>query len=89
MKIILFFNIFLIGSFILITALIVNILAEIFGVSTWYTFTNKIKDKGFFGALKTENFFSLLFLFFIYPFILGATGYRATTFLMKGSENKN
>jgi len=70
-------NIFLSGLLILLVAIFINFLAESLGLSTWYNFLKNIRTIGISETLKSTGFLSYLFLFFIYPFCLGAVGYLA------------
>ena len=54
------------GVGILGIALILNIVATKLGIKTWY---------GFVGQPSNTNLVSILWLFLIYPFALGATAY--------------
>ena len=60
-------RIYVIGLSILFVAIIANFFAKIIGISTWYDFLNSFTDS------TTSNFklVDYLWLFFIYPFILG------------------
>lgn len=64
-------KIFLIGTFVLVAALVVNILVGILGISTWYDFIINVEQNGFFSAIEKEVLPSIVFLIFIYPLILG------------------
>jgi len=64
-------KIFLIGTFVLVAALVVNILVGILGISTWYDFIINVEQNGFFSAIEKEALPSIVFLIFIYPLILG------------------
>jgi hypothetical protein len=68
----------LIGYVILLVAIILNALARILSLSTWYDIFINIQTQGFLVAWKNEGFFSLLFLLVLYPFVLGAVGYIMT-----------
>jgi len=72
-------KIFITGFSILFVALIINILAGLLGISTWYDFLHLIREKGFLGAFKETSLISLIFLIFIYPFLLGLAGYFSFT----------
>lgn len=64
-------KILLIGWIILIGAIILNGLAGVLGLTTWYTFLAKIAQQGWPSALRQTPIISHLFLFLIYPFLLG------------------
>ncbi len=68
-------KILLSGFFILTFALIVNIIATQIGINTWYGFIEQISRLGFLSTIKSQGIKNLIFLFLIYPFILGSSGY--------------
>src|SRR3990167_211306 len=55
-----------VGLRILLSAIVLNIFARFVGLSTWYDFLNKPSK-----VLSWDNY---IFLFFVYPFILGLVG---------------
>ena len=67
-------EIFAIGFGILIGAIVINILANMLGITTWYTFAKNISKQGI-KAITETGILSLIFLFIIYPFLLGLIGY--------------
>ena len=75
-------HVFVVGFAILIGAIIVNILAGVLGLNTWYSFAIEIGKSGFFSALKGQGVVSLLFLFVVYPFLLGLIGYYSARFFL-------
>lgn len=75
-----FVNIFIVGLFILVGAVILNLLAGWIGLSTWYSFALSISNLGCSEAFKKEGF-RLIWLFAAYPFLLGLIGYYATILL--------
>lgn len=60
------------GYFILLGAILMNFLAKFFGLLTWYDLLTKINSQGVFPSLKEASIASLVFLFLIYPLILGS-----------------
>jgi len=78
-----FLKIFLAGVLILITAVFVNMIAMYFGVSTWYSLLREAGDQGFLTALRNRGVIDLIFLFLIYPSVLGAAGYFGFWFFGK------
>lgn len=58
--------IFLLGLAILVGALALNFLATKLGLVTWYDYVKKI---------QTPNSISYIWLFFIYPLLLGLIAY--------------
>jgi hypothetical protein len=62
-------RIYFIGVFILITAIIANIIVSKIGLSTWYDFGPEFLKRGF-SAMKEAGFLSCLWLFIFYPLVL-------------------
>ena len=73
-------RLYIIGIFILLIAIIANVFAEKIGLSTWYDFGNRLFNKGF-VIFKEVGFFSVLWLFILYPFVL-ALGYLIGDYIM-------
>lgn len=71
------------GFSILFVAVVLNLIVGYFGLSTWYSLLNSIEQQGLIGSLAQLKFFSILFLFLIYPFILGLTAYISLGFFKK------
>ncbi len=69
-------QIFIVGFAILAGAIIINAFAGLLGMNTWYGFINNIRESGM-KAVSKEGF-NLIFLFIIYPFLLGCIGYFMT-----------
>ena len=76
-------HIYLTGITILVVAIIVNGLAQVAGVTTWYGFISSIQTQGFIQATRNESILSIGFLFVLYPGILGMTGYFLVRFFLK------
>jgi hypothetical protein len=64
-------TIFIIGIIILVGAIIINSLATYLSLTTWFSFIESISQSGFLTTLKEQSILSLLFLFIIYPLLLG------------------
>ena len=62
-------RLYFIGIIILVSAIILNIIAQFLGLKTWYDFLNGISEK---MPIKSWDFF---WLFFLYPFLLGISFY--------------
>ena len=75
--------IFVTGASVLLAAIIVNIIATWIGVITWYGFVEIVGEQGFLNAFEKAGLFSIVFLFLIYPLILGAIGYYTTSYFKK------
>lgn len=78
---ILILKLFLAGWVILVAAILLNFLAIKFGISTWYPFTDSISKNGFLKVFKELSLVSKLFLFIIYPFLLGLSGFLVLKFI--------
>ena len=59
------------GYTILIGAIILNILATALGIMTWYGFLESATAHGFFGAIGHAGVISVVYLFVLYPLLLG------------------
>ncbi|MFT4282967.1 MAG: hypothetical protein ACMXX6_00925 [Candidatus Woesearchaeota archaeon] len=67
-------TIFFTGIIILITAILINLIANYLNIITWYEYIQNIVDLGFVEASKNSGL-SLIFLYLIYPFLLGYAAY--------------
>jgi hypothetical protein len=76
------FQIFITGWGVLSIAIILNLMASYFSLETWYSFLGLFRESDFLKIIK-DNWLSLLFLFLIYPFLLGLTAYYILKFLNK------
>ncbi len=65
-----FAKILIIGYLILIIAIVLNVLAKKINIKTWYDF---LEDP------KNTNFISYLWLFILYPLLLGVSAYYLMT----------
>ena len=74
-------KIFSTGVWVLIFALIANFLATKFGINTWYGFVNDITRSGLVTALINQTVLDIIFMFLIYPLILGLPGWIYFSFL--------
>lgn len=68
-------KIFVAGWIILLGALVINAIALKLNMTTWYEFTVLITKSGIAGAFQKTNVQSLLFLFVLYPLLLGILCY--------------
>lgn len=64
-------KILLIGWIVLIGAIILNGLAGLLGLTTWYTYLARAAQQGWLPALRSTPIINHLFLFVIYPLGLG------------------
>jgi hypothetical protein len=63
------------GWVILIVAIGLNFMAYKLGILTWYSFLENIGKIGFVKSFQEISLVSKIFLFVIYPFLLGLSGY--------------
>ena len=68
--IIMFFFIYITGTFILLIAISTNILANYFNILTWYHFIEDAKEKGLIHTIRTMRFLDFMWLFLFYPMTL-------------------
>tara|TARA_Y100000766_G_scaffold249282_1_gene231577 strand:+ start:653 stop:901 length:249 start_codon:yes stop_codon:yes gene_type:complete len=59
------------GNCILISAIIANMIAKLIKITTWYDFYNQLINLGFKNTINTLQILDTLWLFLIYPIILG------------------
>ena len=70
-------KIYISGVIVLIGAILVNWLAGLLGLPTWYDFLKSAGEQGFMVALRSMAPVQLLFLFVLYPAALGLLVYAA------------
>ncbi len=68
-----FINLIITGYSILLGAILANILADFFTISTWYTFLQNILKIGLTETIRHQKITDLFWLFFIYPIILSSS----------------
>ena len=68
-------RIYLAGLVILAGAVVVNIVAGAIGVKTWYEVLKPIPEEGIKAVVRTVAVWDVLFLFVLYPALLGLFGY--------------
>jgi hypothetical protein len=66
-----YFKIYIAGLIILIVAILLNIIATNLRISTWFSLIKEINENGFTKTINNQSIISILFLFLIYPFLLG------------------
>lgn len=79
-------RLFVVGWVILIGAILLNGLAGILNLSTWYTFLQNISTHGVGQALRSLRWSDGLFLFILYPLGLGGlawAGLRLASAILK------
>lgn len=74
-------KVFLTGWVVLIVAIIINYIAIKMGILTWYSFLEKSGKIGFFQAVTKSPIISTIFLFIIYPAVLGLTALLTLKYL--------
>ncbi len=70
------------GTAILVVAILLNLLANLFGLATWYDLLNAVSQQGMVEALRRLRAVDFLFLILLYPFMLGLAAYL--TFYLAG-----
>ncbi len=68
-------KIFLSGWTILLVAVLLNAIATRLAIDTWYPFLNEVSRHGFTEAFFKTSVVSKLFLFIIYPTLLGLSAF--------------
>ena len=63
-------RIYIIGVCVLLIAIIANVIIGKIGLSTWYDFGPQFIKRGFI-VIKEVGFFSIIWLFILYPLVLG------------------
>tara|TARA_B100000963_G_scaffold148278_3_gene129155 strand:+ start:6932 stop:7171 length:240 start_codon:yes stop_codon:yes gene_type:complete len=74
-------RLYFIGIIILVSAIILNIIAQFLGLKTWYDFLNGIYEK--IPVKSLINFWDVFWLFFLYPFLLGLSFYLGDVIFKK------
>jgi hypothetical protein len=64
-------KIYLSGIVVLVGAILINTLAGLLGLPTWYDLLKSAGEQGFLSALRALTVLQLLFLFILYPTGLG------------------
>jgi hypothetical protein len=64
-------KIYLSGLIVLIGAILINALAGLAGLPTWYDFLKAVSGQGAAAALRGLSIVHMLFLFVLYPLGLG------------------
>ena len=65
----------MLGVGVLVAALIANFLAMRLGINTWHGFVSDIGDYNLMTAITQQTPLDMIFLFLIYPLILGIPGW--------------
>jgi hypothetical protein len=67
-------KIYCIGIIVLLIAILANVLASVIGVMSWYDAFSSLQKNGW-ASLKDWSWKDYVWLFVLYPVILGAAGY--------------
>lgn len=73
-------KIYLTGIFILTSAIVFNVLAQVLGLMGWYGFLTRLAAEGK-TALRSVRIFDYLWMFIAYPFLLGLVGWLSFRWL--------
>jgi cation transporter-like permease len=68
-------RIYLAGVAILLGAIVINMLAGVVGLKTWYDVLKPIPEIGLAAVARSLTVMDVLFLFVLYPALLGLCGY--------------
>lgn len=68
-------GIYLSGIVVLIGAIIINLFIKLLKISTWYDFINEISRQGLKQVFINQGLFGFIFLFIVYPLLLGLLVY--------------
>jgi hypothetical protein len=71
------------GYTVLVGAIILNVLATSLGIVTWYGFLESAAVLGFFGAIRQAGVISTLYLFALYPLLLGWMAWGVVVWVAK------
>jgi hypothetical protein len=67
-------KLYIIGICVLFIAILANVLAGIFGLMSWYDAVVSLQKNGI-AAMKQWKVIDYVWLFLLYPMILGAAGF--------------
>lgn len=70
-----FIKLYSLGLGILIVSVFANYIAADFNLMTWFSFLQGMSTYGFINMLYRVSVFSFLWLFLIYPLVLGIASY--------------
>lgn len=68
----------LVGVLILAGAILINVAAYKIGIATWYSYLATMRENGFLGASRHYSR-SIVFLYLVYPLLLGVIAVTAHT----------
>lgn len=75
-----FWKLFIVGWVVLIAAILANLLAAMLGLKSWYDFIALFNEHGKRG-FSMLNFFDYVWLFLLYPSLLGGAAVLIFRFL--------
>ena len=64
-----------IGIFILVGAIIINIITGFIGIRGWYYFLSGLRKRGIKKMFKQLSVYDYIFMFVVYPLLLGLFGW--------------
>lgn len=70
------------GIGILFVAILLNLIANFFGWSTWYDYLTSMQADGWGKTHQNIDWWSLIFMYMVYPFLLGLTAYLLIRWLV-------
>ena len=76
----------IIGYCILFIAILANLIADYLNLCTWYKLFQEIISSNFTDAISSQNIFSIIWLFILYPIILASAyvlGEKISHFLIQ------
>lgn len=73
--------VFLTGIIILVGAILINAIASTMGITTWFSFIDMTKSDGLSSAFREAGFLSWIFLFIVYPLLLGSLAWIGFRYL--------
>jgi len=75
-------KIFIAGWILLLGAILLNLLAKVLNLRTWYDYIGSIQEEGWVTTNSSFSWFELVFLYVIYPLGLGYITYLSHKYLL-------
>ena len=78
------------GYFILLSAILANIIVDYLNTCTWYKFIQQVLIEGLNKTIYSQNVFHIIWLFLIYPLLLAGAyilGNKVYGFLIQCNKN--
>lgn len=73
-------KVYLTGLFILVAAILFNLIASVLKVMSWYDFLTKVSEQGK-KVFEQTSWLDFTWLFIFYPLLLGFTAWIAERFI--------